>query len=203
MLIVKPSATLVWITQASEIWIEQIARTCYKSENQITENSHIEFIRMLINKGHHAMLEHAGASIKFVCDRGVSHELVRHRLCAYAQESTRYCNYSKEKFGSQITVIEPPFEKEIQRVTWQQACEDSEKMYFYLLDKGTSPQIARSVLPNSLKTEIVCTANMREWRHIFNLRLAQSAHPQMREVMMMAYEILKTEAPTIFEDIQT
>jgi thymidylate synthase (FAD) len=155
--------------------------------------------------GHHAMLEHASASIKFICDRGVTHELVRHRLCAYAQESTRYCNYGASKFGNEITVIQPPGldqEHTDRRLhLWLDSMHKAEYTYLQMLEEGIPPQIARSVLPTCLKTEIVCTANLREWRHIFSLRLSNKAHPQIKEIMRVALALLKMECPTIFADI--
>jgi thymidylate synthase (FAD) len=210
MKIVKPSAELLWITPDAELQIERAARTCYKSEDKMTVDSAAALITRLIKSGHHAMLEHASASFKFVCDRGVTHELVRHRLCAYAQESTRYCNYGKEKFGNEITVIKPPGLKEINDpldpdrdtlMRWYNACMDAEFSYLELLKNNVPPQIARSVLPTCLKTEIVCTANLREWRHIFSLRLSSAAHPQIREIMYPASEILYHHCPSVFNDI--
>lgn len=206
MKIVPQSVELLWITPMPELMIEVAARTCYKSEDKMTEESSYAMIRKLVKSGHHAMLEHASASLKFICDRGVTHELVRHRLCAYAQESTRYCNYGKEKFGNEITVIEPPgLVKTIGEDTyqlWYEACRIAEDRYLALLTHNVSPQIARSVLPTCLKTEIVCTANLREWRHIFNLRTSPAAHPQIKEVMIMALDILKGKCPVVFEDIE-
>lgn len=182
-------------------FIEQVGRTCYKSEDKITPDSARKFVKMLYEKGHHAMLEHCFASVKFICDRGVSHELVRHRICSYAQESTRYCNYSKEKFDKQITVIEPPGLKEATRDSWMQSCFVAENSYIFMTENGVSPQIARSILPTCLKTEIWCSANLREWMHIFNLRCSPQAHPQIREVMLMALESFAKEVPEMFSGI--
>jgi len=203
MKIVQPDATLLWITPDAEKMIELAARTCYKSEENITKTSHVKLIQKLIEMGHHAMLEHASASIKFICDRGVTHELVRHRLCSYAQESTRYCNYGKDKFGAEISIIKPPgLNGEHQYACWVEACKCAEKNYLHLLASGCPPQIARSVLPTCLKTEIVCTANLREWRHIFSLRLSAKAHPQIKEIMQIALDLLKVACPNIFVDIK-
>ena len=182
----------------AKVFLELVGRTCYKSENKITEGTAPMFIEMLKNRGHHAMLEHCTASVKFVCDRGVSHELVRHRLCAYAQESTRYCNYSKDKFDREISVIEPPGLSPEARRCWQRACGCAEDEYMRLIDMGVAPQIARSVLPTCLKTEIWCTANLREWMHIFKLRCAPEAHPQIRELMLQAQAIFAKEIPELF-----
>jgi thymidylate synthase (FAD) len=201
MKIVKPGVELIWITPNAEQMIELAARTCYKSEDKITSDSSSALINKLVANGHHAMLEHASASLKFVCDRGVTHEFVRHRLCAYAQESTRYCNYGKDKFGNEITVIEPPGLDNVSQEAWAEACALSEEAYLEMLEHGCSPQIARSVLPTCLKTEIVCTANLREWRHIFTLRTSAAAHPQIKEVMAIALHIMQAECPTVFGDI--
>ena len=161
--------------------IEAAGRTCYKSEDKITANSAQRFVKMIIDRGHHSVLEHESVSVRIVCDRGISHEIVRHRLASYSQESTRYCNYAKG--GGEITFIMPEFEHEAPRALWRAAMETSELAYLTMVDKlGIPPQIARSVLPNSLKTEIVMTANLREWRHFFKLRCAKAAHPQMRSL---------------------
>lgn len=188
--------------------LEVAGRVCYKSEEKITETSASDFVRMLIKRGHEAMIEHYSLSVKFICDRGVSHENVRHRIASFGQESTRYCNYSKDKFGNEITVIEPLFyEHNPQHYNsnwdkWYQSCLTSEQYYFDLLQNGSTPQEARSVLPNSLKTEIVVTMNMREWRHFFKLRTASTAHPQMREVTIPLLDEMKEKLPEIFEDIE-
>lgn len=206
MKIIDPSATIELPMSGADILrhIERCGRICYKSEGRITENSADDFVRGIIKRGHEAVLEHASFSVKFVCDRGVSHELVRHRLASYCQESTRYCNYSKEGFGSEITVIKPMFlEKGKQGYQmWKRACEAAETAYFDLLDYGCSPQEARAVLPNSLKTEVYMTADLREWRHFFKLRTGPAAHPQMREVALLALQQAKAAVPVIFDDIK-
>jgi len=184
--------------------IEAAARTCYKSEGKITPTSARDFVRKIAQvKKHVSVIEHASATVRFIVDRGVSHEIVRHRLAAYSQESTRYCNYCSEKFGREITVILPPFWSECDHryVFWRTACETAELQYNALLDYGASPQEARSVLPNSLKTEIVMTCNMREWRHVFSLRTSPAAHPQMREVMCPLLAEFKQHLPELFDDI--
>lgn len=185
--------------------IERIGRVCYKSEDKITEGgeSAKKFVKMIIDRGHEAMIEHSSLSVKFIVDRGVSHELVRHRIASFAQESTRYCNYSKDKFGKEIAVIEPCFFSPLSDTYtfWKKAMEDAESHYFSLLDGGAAPQEARSVLPNSTKTEITITANYREWRNFFKLRTAQAAHPQMREVTIPLLKELKEKLPIIFDDI--
>lgn len=198
--------------------IEKIGRVCYKSENVITEDgeSAKRFVGMLIKNGHEAMIEHSSLSVKFVVDRGVSHELVRHRIASFAQESTRYCNYAKDKFGSECIFIDlydgirldskmKNMEADLINAVlaeWILAMEDAEKHYMKMLELGSTPQIARSVLPNSTKTEITITANYREWRNFFKLRVPGTAHPQMREVTIPLLKELKNKLPVIFDDIE-
>jgi thymidylate synthase (FAD) len=185
--------------------IEEYGRVCYKSENRITEDSAKRFVENLIKRGHESVLEHISVTVKFVCDRGVSHEIVRHRLASYSQESTRYCNYSKDDFGSEITVIEPCFlvPGTAGYDMWYRACLVAEQMYFKMLDWGCTPEEARAVLPNSLKTELVMTANLREWRHFFKLRTSKAAHPQMRELTVpLLGEEFKEKIPVVFDDIK-
>jgi len=292
MKIINPSFEILNITPANPLELLELAgRVCYKSEDKISEGTALPFVKKILEGHHESVIEHASMTIKFVCDRGVTHELVRHRLCAFSQESTRYCNYNKDKFGNEITVIEPYFwvdeawvqslkmlskrsnsmkdyqtseiisilvsaqtilsksnkdvcnELMIDRSTlcnwlnfncfpnahscmlirnwvetnisslleatskerlynvWHAACQRAEISYFALLQMGASPQQARTVLPNSLKTEIVVTANLREWRHVFKLRTSKAAHPQMRELMLMTLEEVKKRIPLIFDDI--
>lgn len=184
-----------------ESFLERVGRTCYKSEDRITTGSARKFIEMLDKRGHKAMLEHCVASVKFVCDRGVSHGLVRHRICSFAQESTRYNSYNKDKFNNQISVIEPPFTKEGSNRIWRETVQVIEDAYMRLTDNGEPPQLARAVLPISLKTEIWATANLREWQHIFNLRCAKAAHPQIRALMLEALEQFAVEIPPMFEPL--
>jgi thymidylate synthase (FAD) len=188
--------------------IELAGRTCYKSEDRITADSAAGFCAGLIRSGHESVLEHEKITVKFVCDRGVSHELVRHRIASFSQESTRYCNYSNDKFDRLIIFILPPFFENdgtevmsVEEIIWRDAMRHSEKMYLQLIGRGWAPQQARAVLPNSLKTEIVVTANMREWRLIFKQRTPKTAHPQMRELMCPLLEELKEILPPLFEDI--
>ena len=216
MKIIKPSYEILTPISDGGIkelqHIEKIGRVCYKSEDRITDDgeSAKKFVKMLISNGHEAMIEHSSLSVKFVVDRGVSHELVRHRIASFAQESTRYCNYSKDKFGNEITVILPCFfdtgmgilSNSLVYQEWKSACECAEERYFNLLKMGATPQQARTVLPNSLKTEITVTANYREWRNFFKLRTAEASHPQMREVAIPLLKELKTLIPIIFDDIE-
>ena len=184
--------------------IEQAGRVCYKSEDNITDESAVKFAQNIIKRGHEAVLEHCSFTVKFIVDRGVSHEIVRHRVASYCQESTRYCNYSKDKFGKEITVIKPCFwdEKSNLYTDWKSAMRMAESHYFDLLEQGATPQEARSVLPNSLKTEVVMTANIREWRHFLKLRTSSAAHPQIREVAIPLLKELQTKIPVLFDDIE-
>ena len=183
--------------------IEAAGRTCYKSEPaKLPDNNFMfGFARKMLNNGHLAMLEFADVIVRIVCDRGVSHELVRHRIASYAQESTRYCNYSKDKFGNKCTFIRPVFWKEgsPEYHMWKNAMQHSEDAYFKLLENGASAQEARSVLPNSLKTEIVVKMNVREWLHFFNLRCDVKAHPQMRQIAISLLILFHTYIPVLFE----
>ena len=186
--------------------IEFIARTCYKSESMITDLSAVKMVESLINRGHEAMLEHQSISVKFIVDRGVSHELVRHRMASYAQESTRYCNYSKDKFGNELTFISPCFWSKCSQEyeEWYAAMNSAEDIYFELIDWGVPPEQARTVLPNSIKTEIVMTANLREWRHFFKLRalgITGKPHPQMLEVTVPLLAEFKALIPVVFDDL--
>lgn len=198
--------------------IERIARTCYKSEDKITKESAPKFVAGLIKRKHEAMLEHGHITVKFICDRGVSHELVRHRLASFAQESTRYCNYGKD---GELTFIKPCFwdikKSKLQAIVtttefkgsndlymWTIAMQNAESMYLSMIESGASPQEARSVLPNSVKTEVVMTANYREWRHFFNLRACRAtgpAHPQMEEITRPLLRELSIKLPVIFDDL--
>lgn len=205
MRIENPKITIISNTFYEDLLkvIEIAGRNCYKSEHLITEGSAEPFIKRIIDRGHESVLEHGSISVNISCDRGVTHELVRHRLCAFSQSSTRYCNYSKNKFGNEITVIKPIFweEDSIQYNIWKKSMERVETDYLELLYNGATPEEARSVLPNSLQTDIAITANIREWRHIFKLRLDPAAHPQMREIMFLILSEFKNRYSVFFEDI--
>ncbi|HCF51342.1 MAG TPA: FAD-dependent thymidylate synthase [Syntrophomonas sp.] len=184
--------------------LERYARVCYKSEQQMNPGGDPDFLRRIVKSGHESIVEHEKVTVMFVIDRGVSHEIVRHRVgAAYSQESTRYCRYSHSKFGSEITVIEPFFfaEDESANRLWSESCAVAEKNYMALLELGRSAQEARSILPNSLKTEIVVTYNLREWRHFFRLRCDKAAHPQMRQVAIPLLLHFKTHLPVLFDDV--
>ena len=214
MKVIKPGYEILTDITGNELKLIELAgRTCYKSEDKITDDSAKKFVSNIIKRGHEAMLEHSILSVKFICDRGVSHELVRHRLASFAQESTRYCNYGKNKFGNECTFIEPFFfsrkgtsdrDNGVLYNIWVDACEFSENTYLRMLELGATPQEARSVLPNSIKTEVVVTMNYREWRHFFKLRAARftgPAHPQMEEITRPLLEEVKRLIPVVFDDI--
>lgn len=186
--------------------IETAGRTCYKSEEQITPESSRKFAALMVKNHHEAMLEHAHVMVRFTVDRGVSHEIVRHRVASFAQESTRYCNYSKDKFGNELTFIKPCyFEPDTVTAIWDALMNASETAYMEMINNmHKTPQEARSVLPNSLKTEVVMTANIREWRHFFRLRSACETgmpHPQMLEVAVPLFQEMSAKLPELFSDI--
>jgi thymidylate synthase (FAD) len=209
MKIIQPSFSIEGEVDGGKILqhIERAGRTCYKSENLITTDSAKRFVEAIIKRGHESVLEHASISVRVICDRGVSHEIVRHRIASYSQESTRYCCYNKEKFGGQITFIKPCFwewttsNPTPQYARWLALMKEVEKAYLELIELGASAQEARAVLPNSLKTELVMTMNLREWRHFFRLRTAKAAHPQMREIACPMLDEFKKQIPIVFDDI--
>lgn len=201
MLIVRPSARLEWATQDALSVIERAGRTCYKSEEGITPDSSEKFVRTIIRSGHESVVEHAVASFRFVCDRGVTHELVRHRLASYSQESTRYCNYAGARLGGHITLIHPPGLTDEQRRRREAHFDLVQALYDVEIAEGVKPQIARGILPTCLKTEIVCTMNFREWRHALKLRTAKAAHPQIVEVMLEVLAWFRSNYPVVVEDI--
>lgn len=212
MIIQKPAVEVLSTESYEDMLrrVERIGRVCYKSEDRIEEGSAEKFIRGIIRRGHESVIEHGSITVKFICDRGVTHEIVRHRIASYSQESTRYCNYVKEKFGSQITCIDlaTGFRYDLSCETdrkkyevWQRAMENAERSYFQMIELGATPQEARSVLPNSLKTELVATMDLREWRHFFRLRTDPAAHPQCREVACMLLERFARDYPVFFEDL--
>ena len=188
--------------------IERCARVCYKSENRKTNDSEEKMVAALISSDHEAMLEHYYFTIKFICDRGVSHELVRHRIASFAQESSRYCCNAKDKFGKELTFINPCFwEPDSDNYArWFHEMDESEKTYLAMIENGATPEQARDILPTSIKTEIVMTANLREWRHFFKLRaegVTGKPHPQMLEITVPLLKELKQKIPVIFDDIMS
>ena len=206
MKIIEPSVELVEDFDAASVMkkIERAGRVCYKSEGNIKDDSAEKFIRGIIKRGHESVIEHATISFKIVCDRGVTHELVRHRLASYSQESSRFCDYSAGKFGGELTFIKPCFWQETDEnfLLWKATMAQLEKDYLTLRANGAKPEEARSILPNSLKTEIFVTMNLRELRHFIKLRTAKAAHPQMREVALKIYQILVEKLPAVFDDLK-
>lgn len=213
MQIIKPSIEIIDMDSYESILkkIEKIGRVCYKSEEKIAEGSAEKFIRALLTRQHESVIEHESVTVRMICDRGVTHEIVRHRIASYSQESTRYCNYAGDKFGSQITVIDLAggfqydLSDECDRAkyeVWKTAMEQAETAYFRMLELGATPQEARSVLPNSLKTEIVVTMNLRSWRNFFRLRIDSHAHPQMREVAQLLFREFQEKLPVFVSDLE-
>lgn len=236
MNLVKPSYVLLTQFQPLELLqdIERAGRVCYKSEERITSNSAVAFVRSLISRGHESVLEHRSLSVAITCDRGVSHELVRHRLASYSQESTRYCNYGNkgltfvippwcygvEEGTYRVLVLDDPKEmptlqvrcndqedfRNVQlldcNVTWMTAMHEAEANYLALLEQGWRHELARALLPNSLKTEVVMTANLREWRHVFRMRASRPAHPQMKQIMRPLLADFAARLPEVFEDVR-
>ena len=209
MTIIDPSFTWLGNAPDGDQMLANIAaagRVCYQSESKSDDAA---FVRKRIGQGHESILEHEKISVRIICDRGVSHELVRHRIASYSQESTRYCNYSKGKFGSELTFIRPYWDdRSISaemirlRACWQEACLNAEWSYKKMIDASCTPEAARAVLPNCLKTEVVMTANLREWRHFFKLRCAPTAHPDMRIIANMLLTAFKDVVPVVFDDIE-
>lgn len=223
MKIIEPYIVLEDDINGEEILkkIERIGRVCYKSENNIKEGSAERFISNLINRHHESVLEHVSISVRVICDRGVSHEIVRHRLASYSQESTRYCNYSNDKFGNELTFIKPCWFKSsvedfneyanndnytvglsVDELEWIALMILIEDFYSLITNDEWTPEQARSILPNSIKTEIVMTMNLREWRHFFKMRCDKAAHPQMRQIANMILDTFKEKIPVIFNDIE-
>jgi len=205
MRIIPPSHEIMFMPDGASLLanVEAAGRTCYKSEDRMSPDSAPGFVTRIIKSGHLSVIEHASVTVRFVCDRGISHELVRHRLASFSQESTRYANYARDKFGREITVIRPffwPEGSEGYRI-WEEAMAAAERAYLALIDAGAKAEEARSVLPNSLKTEVVMTANLREWRHVLDLRCSARSHPQMRELMLPLLQELSARLPVAFADL--
>lgn len=202
MIVISAYATPEFIEPADVLMrrLERAGRTSYKSEARITDTSAGPFIRGIVKAGHESVIEHAIISAVGVFDRGVSHELVRHRIASYTQESTRYCNYNKT---GAVTFIKPCFwsEQSVMYSLWQESCAQAENTYLSMIRSGEPAQHARSVLPNSLKTEVYMTLNLRAWRHFFHERCANGAHPQMREFSRPLLLAFKDYLPVIFEDL--
>jgi len=205
MKIIEPSVTLLDEIDAEKILkkIELCGRVAYKSENNISADSAEKFIRNIIKYGHESVLEHVSLSFRIICDRGVMAELTRHRLASFTVESTRFNDYSSDKFGGELTFIRPCFWNKANEnfEGWSLAMQSLEKCYKVFRSEGATPQEARSILPNSLKTELIMTASLREWRTVLKLRTAKDAHPQMKQIANMILKIFKDKLPVIVEDI--
>lgn len=204
MRIVKPKVTLEWITPRAAYHAETAGRTCYRTEGKAAPNGSTasEFLkaRLTGDNPHESVIEHAVASFRIITDRGISHELVRHRLASFSQESTRYCNYSNNRFGGELRFLRPVNLPRELGPAWERAVKASETAYLALLVGGAKPQDARSILPNCLKTELVMTCNMREWRHFLQLRLATGAHPDMQLIARKIAAILVGKVPEFFPE---
>lgn len=201
MKLIKPSNEIITEINGDEILkhIELCGRVCYKSEHKITEDSAKKFVKSLIDRGHESVLEHYNITVRFICDRGISHEIVRHRAgCSYSQESTRFCRYDK----GEMTFVKPFYISDDDIEFFKEDMESVERKYSVMLHKGYTPQQARAILPNSLKTELIMTANLRAWRHFLKLRTDKSAHPQMRELTIPLLKKLKELIPIVFDDIE-
>lgn len=204
MKIIKPKVTLEWITPRAAYRAETAGRTCYRTEGKAASNGSTAkaFLkaRLIGDNPHESVIEHAVASFRIITDRGISHELVRHRLASFSQESTRYCNYSNNRFDGSLQFLRPANLPPELGPAWERAVKSSEIAYLILLAGGAKPQDARSILPNCLKTELVMTCNMREWRHFLKLRLAEGAHPDMRIIAHKIATILVDKAPEFFPE---
>ena len=205
MRIINPSFEIINRPNGHEVLrhLELCGRVCYKSEDAISDESAERLIRMMLERGHESPIEHFSVSVRIICDRGVSHEWVRHRIASFSQESTRYCNYQKSKFGSELTFIRPYFAEEGSKLfdIWKSSMQQAETAYFEMLNCGAKPEDARSVLPNSLKTEFICTMNLREWRHFLRLRCAPAAHPVMREISIPLLHEFQKMVPVLFDGL--
>lgn len=202
MKLIKQWVSILQVTNRPAPFIEECGRVCYRSEDMISEDSADKFVKTILGRGHHSVIEHAIATLVFGTNRGVTHELVRHRLASYSQESTRYVDYVKK---GEMEFILPVWlegkEGTDEYADFKEILKAEESAYFYLRDLGWRPEQAREVLPNALSTKIVVTANLREWRHIFTLRCSAKAHPQIRSLMREALRLMHQLCPTVFEDI--
>lgn len=206
MKLIKSKVEILTSINGDEIikTIASVARTCYKSEANSTKEKDEALVKRLIESKHEAMLEFVDVTVKFTCSRAISHELVRHRLCSFAQESQRYCNYSKDKFNHEISFIAPSWLDEQDQIKYNlfiKSLQDAEHNYMILTAEGCSAQEARDVLPNATKTEINMKANLREWRHFLDLRCSSAAHPDMRYLALDLLKQVHEQIPIIFDDL--
>jgi len=229
--LIRPSVELIGTVNGDKILekLELYGRVCYKSEDRIEPGTAKKFIKRIVDSGHESVIEHEHISARVICDRGVSHEIVRHRIGSYSQESTRYCNYGTKG----LTFVIPPWvtsfspgtygyeelhqkaifllrrtetgeqnKQYLNERIWSRSIWTAALDYHQLLENGWTPQQARAVLPNSLKTELIITYNLRQWRHFLKLRCSPNAHPQMREIALMLLWNLRQEIPVLFDDIE-
>lgn len=183
--------------------IERACRTCYRSEGLITEDSYKKLLKNCINRGHESVLEHEKITIRMICDIGVYKDLTRHRFGSFSIESTRYCNYSKDKFDNEIKFIKPIyFDDGDKSQWWVAAMTEIEKIYNEMAAIGCTPDEMRMILPHSTAAEVTMTANIREWRHILDLRTKQMTHPAIRQLLIPLLLYFKQEMPELFEKIE-
>lgn len=183
--------------------IERACRTCYRSENLIDEESYKRLLRNCLNRGHESILEHEKITVRMRCDIGVYKDLTRHRFGSFSIESTRYCNYGKDKYDNQIKFIEPcNIEKDTtEYAQWFNLMNIIEKTYNEMSRLGCKPDQLRMILPHSTAAEVTMTANIREWRHIFSLRCAKMTHPAIRQLLIPLLLYFKQEMPELFDNI--
>ena len=183
--------------------IERACRACYRSENLITEESYKNLLKNCINRGHESVLEHEKITIRMCCDVGVYKDLTRHRFASFSIESTRYCNYSKDKFDRELKVIKPCNIDEDSNLYafWKNTMERIEMNYLHMTDNGATPDQMRMILPHSTAAEVTMTANIREWRHILSLRCAKMTHPAIRQLLIPLLLKFKEEMPELFDNI--
>ena len=182
--------------------IERACRTCYRSEGNITEDSYKKLLKNCLTRGHESVLEHEKITVRIYNDIGSYKDLTRHRFASFSVESTRYCSYDKDKYGNQISVINPVYieDKEMYE-TWKKTIEEMEKGYMKLKELGATTDMCRNLLPHSTAAEYTMTANIREWKHIFELRANNHVHPAIRQVMIPLLRYFKEQMPDIFDDV--
>ena len=183
--------------------LERACRTCYRSEDLITEESYKTLLKNCINRGHESILEHEKITIRMTCDVGVYKDLTRHRFASFSIESTRYCNYGKDKFDNEINFIRPIFADELDKFNiWEDTMKTIEDAYMKMVAAGYKPDEMRMILPHSVAAEVTMTANIREWKHILDLRTKKMAHPAVQQVMIPLLLNFKKNMPEIFGDIE-
>ena len=183
--------------------IERACRTCYRSEDKISDESYKNLLTNCLNRGHESVLEHEKITVRIYSDIGTYKDLTRHRFASFSVESTRYCSYNKDKYGNEIAVVNPVYieDKEVFE-TWKKAIEDMEKAYMKMKKLGASTDMCREILPHSTAAEYTMTANIREWKHILELRTTNHVHPAIRQVLIPLLLLFKEQMPEIFGDIE-